>query len=120
MAMSDSLDLAPIGKLPVGQRLRATYHPVATGYTRAAKDFPDRALFLCWPPYGSPMAAAALDFYTGNRVIYIGEGDGGCCADDNFFAALDKGWVEVAEHRPVQWSGLHDWITVYDRKAGVA
>ena len=104
-------------KLPADRRLRTTYHPVAEGNTYAAKDFPDRALFLCWPPYGTPLAAAALAFYTGNRLIYIGEGDGGCCADDDFFAALGKGWVEVAEHRPVQWSGLHDWITVYDRKA---
>lgn len=103
--------------LPADQRLRTTYHPVAEGNTRRAKDFPNRALFLCWPPYGSSMAAAALDFYTGNRLIYLGEGEGGCCADDDFFTALGKDWTEVAEHRPVQWGGIHGWITVYDRKA---
>ncbi|MBL7487155.1 hypothetical protein [Frankia sp. AgW1.1] len=103
------------GTLPAADRLRRLFYPVVEGNTRNAKAFPNRALFLCWPPNKTPMAAAALDFYPGNRLIYIGDND--CCADEDFFTALAQDWVEVATHRPVQWGGMSDWITVYDRKA---
>jgi hypothetical protein len=57
-----------------------------------------------------------LDHYIGNRIIHIGE-HFGCTADDEFFERLESGWDEVASHRPIQWFGMHDYITVYERKA---
>jgi hypothetical protein len=81
---------------------------------RAAKD---RTLLLSWPPYGSSVGADVLKIYQGSRVIYIGEGEGGCCGDDEMFQLLDDHWTEVVDHRPVQWFGMHDWVTVYDRTA---
>ena len=76
---------------------------------------PDRTLLLAWPPYDDPIGEKALTAYAGTRVIYIGEMDGGCCGDDAMFQRLATEWREVAEIRPVQWAGLHDWVTVYDR-----
>lgn len=99
--------------------LRPLFYPVAEIGHTAATRHPDRALFLCWPPYSSSMARDALAFYDGDRLIYIGEGEGGCTADDDFHAALDAEWTEVDSHKPVQWGGIRDWITVYDR-AGAA
>lgn len=75
----------------------------------------DRTLLLSWPPYDDPIGARILAAYTGPRVVYIGETSGGCCGDDTMWSALESGWHEAAEHKPVQWWGLHDWITVYDR-----
>lgn len=77
----------------------------------------DRILLLSWIPYGSPIGTDLLNQYTGNRIVYIGENECGCCADDDFFAKLEIGWDEVASHRPIQWFGMHDWITIYERKA---
>lgn len=79
---------------------------------------PDRTLLLSWPPYDTPVGADVLAAYAGGRVIYIGEGHGGCCGDDAMFERLDADWTEVVDHRPVQWSGIRDWVTVYDRKGG--
>lgn len=76
----------------------------------------DRTLLLSWPPYDDSIGARTLRAYKGDRVIYIGEGSGGCCGTDALFDQLDDGWSEVASHAPVQWFGLHDYITVYDRK----
>ena len=108
--------------------LRPTWHPVLQAADAdASAVHPDRTLILCWPPYAAPMAADTLAAYTGDRLIYIGEGPGGCTGDDRFhrmlgFAGWDEdepnpaaGWREVAEHVPVQWWGIHDRITVYDR-----
>jgi hypothetical protein len=78
-----------------------------------------RTLLLSWPPMDEA-GHLALAAYRGNRLIYIGEGEGGCCGDDDLFALIERDWVEVAEHRPVQWHGLHDYITVYDRRLGGA
>jgi hypothetical protein len=73
----------------------------------------DRTLMLSWPPYGFE-ALRILHAYDGDRLIYVG-----CCGDDAFFEELadERLWVEVAERVPVQWFGMHDVVTVYDRKA---
>ncbi|HEY0643679.1 MAG TPA: hypothetical protein VGD39_09690 [Nocardioides sp.] len=75
----------------------------------------DRTLLLSWPPYGFD-ATPVLNAYPGDRLIYIGEDWGGCCADDGFFEALTKSWTRIAEHVPVQWYGIHDVVHVYTRQ----
>lgn len=50
----------------------------------------EQTLMLCWPPYDDSMAQRALALYRGARVVYIGEGAGGCTGDDGFHAALAK------------------------------
>lgn len=74
----------------------------------------DRTLLLSWPPYGFD-ACPILDAYAGARLVYVGEDWGGCCADDGFFEQLGKDWSKAAEHVPVQWSGIHDVVHVYER-----
>lgn len=109
---------------------------VEFGTTAAASDHPDRTLFLCWPPYASPMAYTALKFYEeagGQRVVYIGEGPGGCTADDQFFCAVGHGcgqswddehdcaddpeptWRLTGQLVIPQWEGIHDELAVYER-----
>jgi hypothetical protein len=78
---------------------------------------PDRTLLLSWPPYNEPAGTDVLAAYRGSRVIFIGEREGGCTGDDDLHDLLGDGeWVERAQRRPVQWWGMHDVITVYDRK----
>jgi hypothetical protein len=81
----------------------------------AAVKHPEKTLFMSWPPYSEDAGYRALSNYTGTRVIVIGEGEGGCTGDDALFNALDANWREIAEHIPVQWEGVHDRITVYER-----
>lgn len=84
----------------------------------AVRRHADRTLFLSWPPYDSPIGAETLAAYEGDRVIFVGEDEGGCCGDDALFDALARDWVKVAEHTPVQWDGMHDIVHAYDRKVG--
>lgn len=97
--------------------LRSVFFDVRKGSHHAAADHLERALFLCWPPYNDSMAADCLTCYLGNRLVFIGESEGGCTGGETFFAKLGRDWHEVASHRPVQWWGIHDWITVYERNA---
>jgi len=96
--------------------VRPVFHPVAEGGPEVAAGGQGMTLLLCWPPYSAPFADEALRHYPGDQVVFIGEGEGGCNADDMFFRQLDQAWEEVATHQPVQWWGIHDWITVYRRR----
>lgn len=97
------------------------YHPVQLGDDTEAANYPERALMLCWPPYCDPVAIEALKVYTGDLLIYIGEGNGGCCADDDFFKLLDAEWSEIEESPfHVTWSGIHCYMTAYQRKAAAS
>lgn len=101
------------GEEPTGE-LREVYHPVSKGGPEECQHHADRTLFLCWP-YMNEMAEECLKHYAGKRLIYIGEGQGGCTASDDFFEQLSAQWEQIAEHRPIQWDGIHDWIHVFDR-----
>lgn len=82
----------------------------------APKHHPDRALFLCWPSYSDPWAAHALSCYEGDTLIYAGEGDGGCCADDDFFRLLNAEWEEASSSPAhVSYWGIHCYLTAYRR-----
>ena len=84
----------------------------------APKHHPDRALFLCWPSYAEPWAAQALACYTGDMLIYAGEGEGGCTADDEFFRLLDAEWEEIGDSPAhISYWGIHCYLTAYRRRA---
>jgi hypothetical protein len=109
---------------------RKLWYPVKRGGAKQAKRFPDRALMLCWPWYGEPMATNCLLNYSGNTLIYIGEGYGGCTADDEFHRLIGEGghyeengewvsddseWSLVVEEPIPQWDGIHDKLSIYRR-----
>lgn len=98
---------------------RPVFFDVKQGGPEVLANYPDRTLFLCWPPYANDMASLCLAAHTGKRLVYIGEAAGGCTADARFFEMLDADWHEVASHTPIQWSGIHDEIVVYERGKAV-
>lgn len=94
------------------------YHPVMPGDHENAAQHPDRALMLCWPSYGAAFAKQALHHYRGDTVVYIGEGEGGCCADDRFHRILARDFDEAGcSPFHVNWYGIHCCLTVWRRKS---
>ena len=92
---------------------------VLRGGPERAGRYPERTLFLCWPPHGDGMASRALRAYRragGQRVAYVGEGDGGCTGDEAFHRALERDWQEARLVRLPHWSGINDWLWIYRRK----
>lgn len=88
---------------------------VAGGTEQAGRD-PERALLLCWPPYDQPMALECLEAYCGSTLIYIGEPESGCTADDAFFERLRQSWTPIDSYPLLQWPGIHDRLEVYERR----
>jgi hypothetical protein len=74
------------------------------------------ALMLGWPNYASPFADHSLRDFTGNTFIYIGEGPYGCTGDDKFHARVNREWRRIETVDIPQFSGIHDYMSVYARK----
>ncbi|SNS13647.1 hypothetical protein SAMN05443665_1001158 [Actinomadura meyerae] len=98
------------------------WHPVEnlTEYATHAR-LANHALFLCWPPgWGDPMSSEALTFFEdagGERLVYIGEPQGGKTGNDAFFDALHARWkLESVDPNFVSWWGEADvaqgWIRI--------
>jgi len=94
----------------------AGFYPVEEGSHEKIAEHPDRTLFLCWPPYDTPMAADCLREYGGTHLVFIGEGRGGCTAGDDFWKMIEDGWETIEDIGIPQWNGIHDWLTIYVRK----
>lgn len=92
---------------------------VGRGGSEKAVEHAQRTLLLVWPPYDEAMAHDVLRQYEGaggRRLVYVGEGPGGCTADDDFFAAIGNGtWKEAATLAIPQWTGIYDNLWVYER-----
>lgn len=95
------------------------FSEVRRGGVEVLAQHPGRSLFLCWPPYRSPMAYQALRAYAGQTLIYIGEGEHGCTATPGFFRLLVRDWKQVASLSLPNWPGIHDRLSVWRRQAPV-
>lgn len=98
------------------------FFPIAPlGHLEALKTYPNhQTLMLCWPPYSEPMAAEALDQFTGEQFIFIGEGEGGCTATDKLWEILGERFDLVKEVDIPQWAGIHDRMIFYSRRVTVS
>ncbi len=93
------------------------WHPVEHGGPEMVELHPDAAAFISWPPYDDPMAFdVARRLRPGQKLIYIGEDDGGCNGDDEFWGMIRDDFIKVRGVALPQWWGLHDWLTIYERK----
>lgn len=91
------------------------YYEVKLGGVEVIAEYPNHTLMLCWPPYNDDMAMECLQKYQGGKLIYIGEGYGGCTATDEFHEELDSKWEQIEIVRIPQWNGLHDVLRVYGK-----
>lgn len=79
-------------------------------------------IVLNWPPmksdvHGDPASEMLINMWTGQRLVYIGEGMGGCTGTDKFHVILSKYFEET---RPISWidswDGIHDDVYFFEKK----
>ncbi len=74
-------------------------------------------LLMSWPPYNDPMAYESLKQFKGNKIVYIGEGGGGCTGSDEFYNLLCDEWNDVEDlyiDIP-QWPNMRDEVHLFTR-----
>ncbi len=95
---------------------RKQYIHVRRGGPNVLSNHSNRALFLCWPPYDDDMASHCLRRWSGSHLIYIGEGYGGCTANDAFHQTLNDEFDVIHQYQIPQWPGIHDELVIYKRR----
>ena len=110
LASEAGADVVAYDSIPPKRR----FFPVRRGGSNMARYHADRALFLCWPPYASPMASKCLANYAGSTVIFVGEG---CTGSSHFHDTLQRRWEIVEAIHIPQWFGLHDRMYVFRRRS---
>lgn len=79
----------------------------------AVAAYPEReVLIVSWPPCGEEAVVEACRAWGQERpIVYIGEGQGGCNAPDNFF---DHFWelADAPSFDLMAWPGLHDDVMI--------
>lgn len=96
-----------------------SWFDVKDGSIEMIKDYPGRAMMLCWPCYQSSFAyEATMEFMRrgGNTMIYIGEDSFGCTGDDKFHRVRQKYWDCTQVVNIPQWGGIHDFMEILTRK----
>jgi hypothetical protein len=87
----------------------------------AVRAFPDRVLFLCWPPFDDDGASyAALRAYQGDVLLYVGDSPGphgasGATGTVRFHRELALNWAPAEQAAIPAWPGLRDRLVVYRR-----
>jgi len=79
-------------------------------------------LIFIWPSYDENYAAEAVELFSGNKIIYIGEGKNGCTANDRFHELLDDEWrlvysdgCEVNKNESNKSYEIDRWTAIYDK-----
>ena len=81
--------------------------------------FHNYTLFLCWPPDENigKEAAECLKFYTGNKLIYIGQKENGKTGGKIFFNKLKKEWSPNKIIKLPSWSNFYSCeLYIYNKK----
>lgn len=103
------------GKWKLGVATR--YFPVVKqGAAAAINAYPERNVFMSWPPYNEPVAANAVkNIKPGRYLLLVSEGRGGCVGSDELFDRLDAEFEPISCINIDQWDGLHDYLSIYKR-----
>lgn len=77
-----------------------------------------RVLLVVWPCYNESWAYRALKAYRetgGTTLVYVGEGQGGCTADESFFDELGAHWTQDGSKSEdlLSWPLIYDEMRVY-------
>lgn len=83
----------------------------------AVKKYSNRNVFMAWPPYDTSMAFDVASEMEIERVlIYVGENQGGCNGNDDFFQYLETHFEELDISVDIpRWGGIYDEARIYKK-----
>lgn len=94
------------------------WHKVLRGSASAVKKHPTaKCLLLVWSPRDTRLAYNSLKHFKGKYVAYVGEGLGGCVADDKFHELLASEWELKQRINLQHWNTAKDSLIIYQRKS---
>jgi hypothetical protein len=74
-------------------------------------------IFTCWPDYGYSYITEAIKCALAegrvDKIIYVGEGEGGCTGDDALHDLLESYFTCEKTVSNPRWAGIHDMVYLY-------
>ena len=79
------------------------------------KKYPDRTLFLCWPPHGSDVALRTIGNYKGKTIIYVGDNGQVSSGTPQFYKEMSTHFTLIQVVDIPTWPGIGDRLEVWQR-----
>lgn len=96
------------------------FHVIECDAIKAVTKYHDRdVLLMSWPNYKNSIGERTLELALQigiKYIIYIGEGEGGCCATDEFFEILREKTTTIQDIEMSTFHGIWDTCTVHESK----
>eukprot|EP00730_Choanoeca_flexa_P017681 TRINITY_DN8546_c0_g1_i1.p1 TRINITY_DN8546_c0_g1~~TRINITY_DN8546_c0_g1_i1.p1 ORF type:complete len:286 (+),score=35.41 TRINITY_DN8546_c0_g1_i1:2-859(+) len=92
----------PVGKVTFGDESKLPWYPL-------------RTLLLVYPP-DNDMAVRALQTYTGDYLVYVGEARGGVNTNNDFFDKLEQEWDCVIKQRLDPFPRCYEQLFILRRR----
>jgi len=84
----------------------------------AVEEYKERNVFVSWPSYDESWAEGMARLIQPSKLlIYIGESEGGCTADDSFFKLMDSDFRRIEDISIPRWESIYDRMYIFERKA---
>jgi hypothetical protein len=78
---------------------------IITGGAETVATYPNRTLFMSFPPAEEPFAADVLKTYAGKKFVFVGETcSDSCTGDKEFHSLLASQWREVKSVKIPNWT----------------
>lgn len=85
-------------------------------HVQALETYPGRNVLMSWPDYENDTAYHVVSSLpAGAAFAYIGEGNGGCTADEKFHRFVEVELEPPERIEIPQWDGIHDRLEIYRR-----
>jgi hypothetical protein len=96
-------------------RQPGTFFEVSKADLDVVRMYPDRTLFLCWPPHGSDVALKTIQNYKGKTVIYVGDDGHVSSGTPEFYKEMSTYFTLVQVVHIPRWPGIQDRLEVWQR-----
>jgi len=83
----------------------------------AVKSYPNRNVFMAWPPYDIPVASRVVRAMQNSRIlIYVGEDGYGCTGDLKFHEYVGRYFEDVKYIFIPSWPHISDAVQVFKKQ----
>lgn len=114
MVATDAMGLGRYWKSGHWQEPWTTIEPLDA--KAALRKYPGRTLLSVWPDRGRDWPSEMLRFYQGRKVLYVGEGPGGCTGNYDFHKILHEDFVCEGVFPIPNFYGKQDMLWVWQRR----
>lgn len=91
-----------------------------SGEEHASRSETGDTLMIVWPYFedsgDSDWQASAVRNFKGDKIVFVGEHEGGATGSPQFWREINKNWTVAGHVEIPKWAGMHDSVMLFRRK----